>query len=352
MTNNDHKYGHCDCNQPFCNEGGIQCVSSEVWKGCSLCGELNPDDNKYYLVKTETMTDGGTKVTTHSLDPDTCECSHETVCSGSYTITITTEFECYRSSDGERVTITQTATGEYTINADCSVSSTSFEYSPDDIDPDNEYSYCVGGAPSEVQTPTPLEEAPAPVYSVSSGDIEVPLPEFPEYPEWGATSLADGQGLSCNAEYIETAVKDDHGNITYKSVSYRKVKWRGWNRVTATCYYKHWVMQRTETEADPDAEPPVEASVSTTEAGTWEWIGTGNPCIPVPTSPRESDDNKITEEASDEIIVVVTGQTVEVGSAEVGSAIYYSCVPGYTPVSGDPTKPDGYPCPGCEAEAP
>jgi hypothetical protein len=319
-----------------------------------VCGELNPADNKYYTVKEET--NGGiTETTTYTQDPETYECTSETVCSGSYTISFTYEVSCRRLDNQEldsRPNWTRTDT--YTANEDCSVG-VEVDYGEDYSFDTAVYAVCYFTEISNVTNPEPEDPAPAPTYSVPPPeDILVPPLTLPAYPDFDAepSGWLTGQGSSCTAHYTDELTTDAHGNVTRRTISQRKVKWRSWNHVTGTCYYKHWVMKRTETEADPDAEPPVEASVSTTEAGTWEWIGTGNPCIPVPTSPRESDDNKITEEASDEIIVVVTGQTVEVGSAEVGSAIYYSCVPGYTPVSGDPTKPDGYPCPGCEAEAP
>jgi hypothetical protein len=226
------------------------------------------------------------------------------------------------------------------------------------------YAECYFTEISNVTNPEPEYPAPAPTYSVPPPEeILVPPLTLPAYPDFDAepSGWLTGQGSSCTAHYTDELTTDAHGNVTSRTISQRKVKWRSWNHVTGTCYYKHWVMKRTETEADPDAEPPVEASVSTTEAGTWEWIGTGNPCIPMPTSPRESDDNKITEDAEDahEIAVPEKGQTVEVYTdvavdlfTDNWVPAYYSCIPGYTPVSGDPTKPNRYPCPSCEAEAP
>jgi hypothetical protein len=327
-------------------------VSSEDSKTGYVCGELNPADNKYYTVKEET--NGGiTETTTYTQDPETYECTSETVCSGSGETYSTYQVSCLRWDNGE---IEQrpdwTRTDTYTANADCS---TTVEEGEDYSYDTAVYEECYFIGPSVVNNP-PFrgvhDPIPPPVYSVPPPEeILVPPLTLPAYPDFDAepSGWLTGQGSSCTAHHTDELTTDAHGNVTSRTISQRKVKWRSWNYVTGTCYYKHWVMQRTETEADPDAVPPVEASVSTTEAGTWEWIGTGDPCIPMPTSPRESDGNRMDEEAEDahEIAVPEVGQTVE-----VGSAIYYSCVPGYTPVSGDPTKPNRYPCPNCEAEAP
>jgi hypothetical protein len=314
-----------------------------------VCGELNPADNKYYTVKEET--DGGiTETTTYTPDPDTCECTSETVCSGSYTVEDIYEVSCLRIDNGQYedrpgFTITYT----YTLNDDCTAEETVDDPGPYTFD-HAVYSGCDSWIESSVTSPPFLgvnDPTPPAVYSVSPPDeIFVPPLELPDYPDFDFTSLLPGQGISCSAHHTDVLIKDEHDNVVSRGISQRKVKWRGWNHITGTCYYKHWVMALTETVADPDADPPVEASSSTEEADTFTWSGTGNPCIPAPKDPNGTGANRIIAEDTHEIDVPEKGQTVTV------YASYYSCLPAYTPDTNDPTKPSGYPCPGCEAEAP
>jgi hypothetical protein len=145
-----------------------------------------------------------------------------------------------------------------------------------------------------------------------------------------------GQGTDCSAET----------ELTFGQLRKRKCKYRLKHSPTGTCYLKVWLRKTTTITADPDADPPVEAS-TTHDDSTYEWNGTGNPCFSEHLKAYDAAENIIYSEVT-EIPVPETKSEVVV------SLLKYSCLEGYEPDISDPEnkQPNGFPDPAWEAAAP
>jgi hypothetical protein len=164
--------------------------------------------------------------------------------------------------------------------------------------------------------------------------IEMIFPEFPAYPAWEGESedeLLTGQG------YEESS---------FNSTSSRtKIQWRLRHPPSGTCYLKAWVRKTfTPAPTDPPTDPPPEPTVT---VETYEWNGTGNPCLTDPMKAGDHDDNRITGDENEVLPPEELGETLV-------ELIKFSCVDGYDPDITDPDnpQPNGYPNPEWEAAPP
>lgn len=169
--------------------------------------------------------------------------------------------------------------------------------------------------------------------------------EFPDFPSWPTQPpdppvvFEDGQDDSC------TAIRNWDAGWAMKTET--KVKWRIKHSPTGTCYLKVWLRKTTSVGGDPDAIPPIEPTVTTDDSETYEWTGTGNPCIANPNDGAASPSNDIVGDEN------TLDPPSENGSITV-EILKFSCVPGYEPDVSDEEnpQPNGYPDPAWEAAAP
>lgn len=161
-----------------------------------------------------------------------------------------------------------------------------------------------------------------------------PDPAFPAYPAFYGESedaLLPGQSYS--------------GLAQKSGITLRKIKWRVRHLPTGSCYLKVWIRKTfTPAATDPPTVPPPAPTVT---EETYEWTGTGNPCLTAPTDPADADSQKITGTENE------VGVPDQPGTTTV-EILKYSCLPGYTPDVSDPEnpQPSGYPNPAWEAAAP
>ena len=197
---------------------------------------------------------------------------------------------------------------------------------------------CSGATPVEItpdtKTYTECEEVP-----------ECDL-TFPDWPEWESDTpddpppeLEEGQG------HESTAIRDWSPGGATKTET--KVKWRIRHSPTGTCYLKVWLRKTTTVTGDPDADPPVEDTVTTDDSETYQWEGTGNPCIENPDDGASDPSNDIVGEEND------LDPPDENGSITI-EILKFSCLRDYEPDVTDEEnpQPNGYPDPAWEAEAP
>lgn len=158
-------------------------------------------------------------------------------------------------------------------------------------------------------------------------------PVLPAWPAWEGDSeaaLITGQGYATSA--LRAA-----GGTCGLTITLRSVKWRVKHQPSGTCYLKAWI-RKTFT--------PATGSPTTSES-TYEWTGTGNPCLADPALAVDHEDNRIygsaTEETAPETAGVVTWEILK-----------FSCVSGYEPDISDPEnpQPNGFPDPTWEAAPP
>ena len=198
---------------------------------------------------------------------------------------------------------------------------------------------CTGAAPEAI-TPDTKD------YSDCSEVPPCDLPEFPEFPDWPTYPpddpivFEDGQGDGCSAIRNWT-----EGGVSKNET---KVQWRIRHSPTGTCYLKVWLRKTTTVTGDPTADPPVEDEVTTDDSETYEWEGTGNPCIDNPDDGASATSNDIIDEDDHAI-----DPPDENGSISI-EILKYSCLRGYEPDVSDEDnpQPNGYPDPAWEAAAP
>lgn len=276
-----------------------------------------------------TGTFNSTKVTTKTLDTNTCALGEEVIteCSGSVIITNgtnnPTDFATYNFSGGWSL-----------VDGQCVCSGTA---SGTDFMGES-YSYqtdCPGVAGTQVLYSDTTVPAPGEASFVyTDGVVD---DDFPAYPPWDDARpanfvFADGQGVLCWAEKTSTTKQ--------------KFKFRIKHKPTETCYLKLWIRKTTTVTADPSATPPRAASTTHDDTEKYTWNGTGNPCLASPNKSPEHADNLV-KSADFEIAVPDTE-----GATVVMAIRKWSCVSGYEPDPNDPTKPNGFPCPDCEADPP
>lgn len=112
---------------------------------------------------------------------------------------------------------------------------------------------------------------------------------------------------------------------TESSYTVRRTSFKVKHLPTGTCYLKVWIQTRF---------TPESGSVVITPLATYEWNGSGNPCLPSPSTPAD-DDSQYIESSATEISEPGTDGTrlVEIQK--------WSCVPGYTPP--DDGSANGFP---------
>lgn len=165
-----------------------------------------------------------------------------------------------------------------------------------------------------------------------SEPVDTCEPEYPAWPEW-SEATSSGQA---------SRVKSGTCGLT---LTLEKTKWRLKHAPSGTCYLKVWLRKTfTPAATDPPTDPLPDPTVTET---TYEWTGTGNPCLADPTKAIDHADNAI------------TGSETEVGAPEEEGVttieiLKYSCVEGYEPDISDEEnpQPNGFPDPTWEAAAP
>lgn len=164
-----------------------------------------------------------------------------------------------------------------------------------------------------------------------SGEVTSCDLSFPAYPSWesdGGDAPTGDQGYFESAENLRSGIY----------FSQTKLKYRVRHLPTGTCYLKVWISK---------IFTPAGGSPGTPVITSYEWTGSGNPCLTVPLDPVNADSQKI------------NGSETEVGvPASAGittvSLLKWSCVPGYEPDVSDPEnlQPNGFPDPTWEASPP
>jgi hypothetical protein len=201
----------------------------------------------------------------------------------------------------------------------------------------NSYYYCLNSETQTTYSP-PVGEGGT-VFSNPVTDCEVELPDYPAWPDETATPHLPGQGSAATAFLIVTG--------GFGLVEKRKINYRLKFIPPGTCYLKVWLRKTTTIAAEPYAEPPVEASTTHDDSETYEWLGTGNPCLTDATKSYSDNANRI-ESPPTEIPVPTIECEVSV------SILKYSCVKDYEPDITDPDneQPNGFPDPAWEAAPP
>ena len=376
------------CSEPPCAAPVLECVSVSAECYSPACGEVDPDQDppvdldadppvlaKYCKTVTTHHGDGeGDTIKTYSVDG---EGNCTSTCSGSWT----------HKDSGTKFngTIPDGFGGTSTINCSQWGSSTTYTYSDgscsaEAVTDPTAHSFahnttstvgesgtydCIDGVGTQtitaggVTTSYPVDETICPCVGDSatltpdtkdySDCEEVPpcdLPEFPEFPSWPTTppddpvEFEDGQGSGCVAIRNWTV-----GGVSKNET---KVQWRIRHSPTGTCYLKVWLRKTTTVTGDPTADPPVEDEVTTDDSETYEWEGTGNPCIDNPDDGASATSNDIIDEDDHAI-----DPPDENGSISI-EILKYSCLRGYEPDVSDEDnpQPNGYPDPAWEAAAP
>lgn len=319
----------CNCCEEPPGAGMVlQCVSATT-QFDTPCGSTDPDQQtpngyadppvliRYCKKITEYHAGGGgyaTQVTTYSISGITGECESHSTCSGSFTITYESGCILTGTYSGETCDLTFTKTGG------------------------SEDSICSGNGvldPPEPSTLPPLFE----------GCAEL-VPTYPDFPAWPPAdpdgppvTLDTGQGTACTAT-SETAIPLDR-------IIKRKTKWRIKHYPTGTCYLKVWFRKTTTIYGDPSATPPGADVVTHDDTTTYEWTGTGNPCITNPDAGVYGWSNAIF--GSEHI-----NTPPDVPGSIAISILKFSYLPGYEPDVTDPEnhQPNGYPDPTWEVAAP
>lgn len=186
---------------------------------------------------------------------------------------------------------------------------------------------------------------------------------FEKWPAWPVAvteppteqpPLKSGQGRDCGGFRDWSEATEDPPVEAGAIRSEKKFKWRVTHLPTGTCYLKVWVTTTFTPTPPPDPPltdpvtpptPPTPPTVS--PPVTYEWIGTGNPCLAVPLASASAENQQING----------TENMVDVPAADgitTVQVLKYSCVQGYEPDKSDPEnlQPDGYPNPDWEVAAP
>jgi hypothetical protein len=322
----------------------------------AICGTLNPEDGLYYTVM-EVLDKSllQTQTTTWSINEETgaCEVSGPE-CTGSCTNEYVGGFNQNDNPIGgwdevlscgcvETITCegsSWSGSGSYHYNDHGFNLSGTFDCETQEWTGDNGGYSC-----SEPSGGTCYQDSGE--ETTYSGLATLEEPEFPAFALWpGETgdappALLPGQtrGTECSAS--------SNGNAT--SISKRKVEMRFKHAPSATCYLKVWLRKTTTIYANPSATPPIAGSVTHDDSEVYEWNPTANPCIAVPTKSVEHADNVI---KSTPVISIAAPAVLDTTTTVSYSMLKYACIPGYEPDLEDPTKPNGYPCPDCEADPP
>ena len=360
------------CAAPPCSAPTLEFISVSDACDTPVCGLINPDDDLRYLVKVHTHLDGHTTTYDYTPDPETGDCGTSVVCAGSVT---TTTARSFGTGGGDSGSYSFTSTTTY--SNDCSTTTVETGSSASTIhygdgtcisscssnfangtwtgsvtfgggicggNTTNEHNYpCIPSSGSTVTVaPAPLETENDEYSSLE--DITPCALTFPAYPAWtqpgdDPAELTRGQGRDAVAS--RDYAKDD----VHKAET--KVKWRARHSPTGTCYLKAWLRKTTTVTGDPNADPPVEDTVTTDDSTTYEWEGTGNPCIENPDDGFGSVSNLIVGEEHQ------LDAPTENGSVSI-AVLKFSCVKNYEPDVTDEEhpQPNGYPDPAWEPAAP
>jgi hypothetical protein len=153
----------------------------------------------------------------------------------------------------------------------------------------------------------------------------------PDYPGWPSevesSEWTEGQGAE------STAVKNAGPPESKTQIEYRLR-----HLPSGTCYLKVWLATVTTLGEEAPSAPVIT---------TYEWAGTGKPCLPVPLASAGASVQKISADAV-EVLPPATAGSISV------SVLKFSCVEGYEPDISDEEnmQPNGYPDPAWEPAAP
>lgn len=336
------------CDQPPCPAPLLEFVSVEG--SCNFsCYVWDYETGKGY--KTKTVVEDGWATTVYNYSIATTasngvqvgDCVISYTCSGS--ITTTDTLTVFPSSttptehayNGQTIVVTTR-----TLNADCTDSYTSTgtsSYSGPDGSRSNTLvngvwsdssvnrpalddmfvstiftSYWAYNAQDSTSSTRSPESSPTvTTYSnpVTSSDCVVSFPEWPSFLSDSSAGLVTGQGRS------ESAYKNSDTFPFYINNTLRKIKYRVRHLPTGTCYLKVWISKVFTLRT---------GSVSAPEISTYEWNGTGNPCLIAPANAVDAESQKINGTPTQ------VDPPIEDGTIAV-SILKYSCVDGYEPSS-------------------
>lgn len=166
---------------------------------------------------------------------------------------------------------------------------------------------------------------------IYSGEVTSCDLTFPSYPSWesdGGAAPTGDQGYLESAENIRSGI----------SFAQTKIKYRVRHLPTGTCYLKVWIST---------VFTPTGGSPGTPVITSYEWTGSGNPCIAVTTDPVDAESQKINSTETEVAVPSTNGETQVV-------ILKWSCVSGYEPdISDDENpQPNGFPDPSWEASPP
>jgi hypothetical protein len=355
----------CDCCDGSCAPGAeVECVSV---KNTRLDCSFYDEDGNPKTSMIETYEDTHTKTTTKSIktvvDPETQEETKE--CETAEVCSETTITETVTHSNGK------TSTSSITYAADCTVTHDwdcggSYNYSgPYLIDPatgqpqgtltisgswsrqdeecvwEGTYAWSLGGESGSGPADEPLGGGTA-----SDGVVDPPPVQYSKvyagdgvfsdwttatYPPWPEDREEDfefenGQGSSCTA--------------SRKKTEKTSIKYRIKHFPTISCYLKLWLLKKV---TDKDGN-------ETKTHPTKTWSGSGSPCFEKKTKPPGDESNREITSVSE-----ISGDALELDSSAVVTLSKYSCLSDYIPADpedNDPEKPNGFPNPAAELEAP
>jgi hypothetical protein len=362
--------GACNCcEEPPCAEPVLEFVSVVG----EVCGEINPEDGLTYSVIVETDIYGKTTTRSYTVDPETGECSHTTVCGGGYTETsYSKSVGCwqsfgdpiYQSTQEHNVIMTVTypedceappevvysgsGSNDWICIENCEEArgawGATYTYDPATGEPieslygdDPPFLYPPGGfgvcdpEVAYISTVTRVPEIAAEATTDYSILAEISYPEWPAWEGESEDPLLPGQGYLGTSELSATVR--------------RKIKYRLRHLPSGTCYLKVWIRKTFTPAATVPPTDPLPAPTIT--ESTYEWVGTGNPCLTVPTDAIDAESQKISGTPIEVPVPSGLGTT----AVEI---LKYSCVSGYEPDISDPEnpQPNGFPDPEWEAAPP
>lgn len=342
----------CDCcAKPYHDEPKL------AYEDPGYCGEINPEDGLAYPIVTTTHIDGHVSITTYTLNEETGECESSTVCEP---IVITTTYSLdgpstwtYSGPDPLEPNDTVSGGGSQSISGtdtvtyaeDCSSTAaytgtasyndTSTNHKPwgDSISAQISCSWSRNADTGEWNL---VSSSGSVTYTYDDGTSETetsnnPTCNLPPY-----TSVTDPEPL-------------DEEEVEYSGdpVNPHRRLYHVGHQATGTCYLKVWIRKTINTGGQ----------ITHDDSQTYEWNGTGNPCLPDPNKSVEDEANRIEGEPFEVEMQYNTtdgqGQSV-VAYVEAVEILKYSCVPGYEPDISDEEnpQPNGFPDPLWEAAAP
>jgi hypothetical protein len=173
-------------------------------------------------------------------------------------------------------------------------------------------------------------------YSDCSSDLCDPTELFEAFPDWGSSGVH---------------IASSHFNGTSsQAVSASASQYRVMHGPSMTCYLKVWLRKTTKV-VYAYSEPPVPDDIThDDEFGSYEWVGTGNPCVPDPESSVTGESNIIRGDVRSLDPPTSDGNHTTI-TVEI---LKYSFLQDYEPDITDEEnpQPNGFPDPTWEAAAP